>query len=208
MFRCVCLVLLGIASLVVGCDDEESPRINEGMEYVQPTTPENLIENLQVAYRRREIGEYAQLLAPEFRFKLQLVDQIMVGKEYMSRDDDSTGTRALFFTPEVAEIRIALLYAGRDTIVNTPGTPIDSVKIRALTTDLQVDHTDGITWVATDQQDMFFRKGISAYGENPAHWFMYEWHDLPTYGSPGFTGGGGETTWGWLKNAYPVGNKH
>ncbi|HET9235479.1 MAG TPA: hypothetical protein VFP10_15205, partial [Candidatus Eisenbacteria bacterium] len=63
-----------------------------------------------------------------------------------------------------------------------------------------------IQWVVTDQQDMFFRKGIAANGENASHWFMYEWHDLPGYGSPQFTGGGG-TTWGGLKNFYTVGNK-
>jgi len=78
--------------------------------------------------------------------------------------------------------------------------PVDSLKIRIVTTDLQVDQTDGTTWVVTDQQDMYFRKGIEANGENPNYWWLYEWDDLPTLASPRLPAGG--TTWGKLKSKY------
>ena len=46
------------------------------------------------------------------------------------------------------EIRINLLYGARDlTLDATP--PVDSLRIRIITTDLQVDQTDGTTWVIT-----------------------------------------------------------
>jgi hypothetical protein len=200
----VLICMLGIAFFGSGCDDEESPPPPDLGSYASPTSPENLINNLQVSYRRREIEEYAKILAPEFIFKFQPVDQTEIGKEFWTHDEDSTGTRALLTTPEVAQIRIDLLNTSRDsTIDETP--PADSLRVRVQTTDLQVDQTNDITWVVTDQQDMFFRKGISANGENASHWFMYEWHDLPTYGSPKFKGGG-ETTWGRLKNIYPTAN--
>ena len=203
--RHACFLVLVIGTtLVVGCDDEESPPPPDGDQagYASPTAPESLIFNLQHSYRRREIEAYAKILAPDFIFKFQPVDQSTIGKESWTRDEDSVGTRALLTSPEVAEIRIALLYSGRDTTVNFPGTPIDSVTIRILTTNLEVDQTNDISWVVADQQEMYFRKGISANGENAAHWFMYEWHDLPGSTSPRLLVGG-ETTWGMIKNLYP-----
>ena len=189
-----------VAVVFVGCDEEPPLGPPNLPEYEPLTSPENLIVNLQASYQRREIEEYAKLLAPEFRFQFQPVDQGLIGKEFWNRDEDSVGTRALLETPEVAVIRIDLLYAGRDsTIDKTP--PADSVRIRIHTTDLEIYQTNDFSWVVTDQQDMFFRKGISASGENPAHWFMYEWHDLPSLSSPRSTFKG-LTTWGKLKSQY------
>ena len=153
--------------------------------YSAPTAPESLITNLQVSYRTREIEHYAEILAPEFIFNFQPIDANEIGTNFWTRDQDSTGTRALLTTNEVSEIRINLIYGARDTALNTPGTPLDSLKIRIITTDLQVDQTDGTTWVVTDQQDMYFRKGIVANGENVDYWWLYEWDDLPSLGAPG-----------------------
>ena len=202
MFRRVCIVLFGIAAFAIGCDDEEpGPSGPPNPEYEPLTSPENLIVNLQASYIRRDIEQYAQLLAPEFRFQFQPIDQTEIGKEFWTHDEDSVGTRALLTTPEVAVIRISLLYSGKDsTIDKTP--PADSVRIRIQTTDLQVEQTNEVAWVVVDQQDMFFRKGISANGENPAHWFMYEWDDLPSLASPRPLTPVLTTTWGTLKSKY------
>src|SRR5258706_6035979 len=50
--------------------------------YSIPTAPESLINNLQVSYRRREIDEYAKLLAPEFKFMFQPIDANTIGTEF------------------------------------------------------------------------------------------------------------------------------
>ncbi len=150
---------------------------------LSPTTPENLIANLQASYRNREIEHYAELLAPEFIFKFQPLDANVIGTPFWTRDQDSTGTRALLTTTEVSDIRIDLIYGGRDSSFDM-SPPVDSLKIRIITTDLQVDQTDGTTWIVTDQQDLFFRQGIEANGESPIHWWIYEWDDLPSLASP------------------------
>jgi hypothetical protein len=175
--------LLGVAVISLkGCIFNSKvvpPGSNTGV-YAQPTAPESLINNLQVSYRRREIDRYAEILAPDFKFQFQPIDANTIGTDFWTRDQDSTGTRALLKTTDVSEIRISLTYQGRDTTVNFPGTPLDSVKIRIVTTDLQVDQTDGTTWVVSDQQDMFFRKGLPENKENPNHWLLYGWNDLPS----------------------------
>jgi hypothetical protein len=168
--------------------------------YSRPTAPESLITNLQVSYKYREIEHYADLLAPEFIFKFQPIDANDIGMPFWTRDQDSTGTRALLMTTFVSDIRINLIYGHRDSSVNM-APPVDSLKIRLLTTDLQVDQTDGTTWVVEDQQDLFFRKGREQSGENPDYWFIYEWDDLPSVSSAGL-GGPGTTTWGRLKARY------
>ena len=207
-----CVVLFGISIFTFGCNDEPPIEILDGCDdvggnaltisgYCPPTTPEILINNLQVSYRRREIEEYAKLLAPEFIFKFQPIDPDTIGKEFWTHDDDSVCTQAFLESPEVAEIRISLLFSGRDTTWNFPGTPLDTLKIRILTANLEVDQTDDITWVVTDQQDMFFRLGKLENGEDPSHWFLYEWDELTSLASPRSLAGRA-TTWGRLKCMY------
>jgi len=198
--RALFLVLL--AGSFAGCDEDTvSPPPPPLSPYSSPTEPESLITNLQISYRQREIEEYAKLLAPEFIFRFQSIDVDDIGTEFWTRDQDSTGTRALLTTPEVSDIRLSLIHGARDlTVDSTP--PVDSLKIRIITTDLQVDQTDGTTWLVQDQQDFYFRQGKAANGEDPTHWFIYEWQDLPSLGAPRFEVRG--TTWGQMKNIYEV----
>ena len=201
LFRCIFLVG---AVLVVGCDDATDCKDCGGppIPYLDTTSPENQIENIQRAYRNRDCQGYALILAPGFIFNFQPIDANDIGTPFWTHDQDSTGTCALLKSGEVSEIRINLIYSGRDTTINFPGSPIDSLKIRVTTTDLQVDQTDGTTWVVTDQQDMYFRKGIETRGEDPTCWFLYEWDDLPTLRSPGTPQDVRAMTWGRLKALY------
>jgi len=194
------LLLLLLAGFFAGCDEDS---VNPGRlpsPYVSPTSPEGLIANLQASYRNREIKEYAKLLAPEFTFKFQPLDANDLGTPTWTRDQDSTGTRALLMTNEVSDIRIDLVPGGRDSTVDTT-PPVDSLRVRIVTTDLEVDQIDGITWVVTDQQDLFSRQGKASQGEDPTHWIIYEWRDLPTLPSSVLTGAA-PTTWGKLKSKY------
>jgi len=194
------ILLVSIAALLTSCDEDTVSPQPLPSPYSSPTEPESLITNLQISYRRREINEYAKLLAPEFIFKFQPIDVDDIGTEFWTRDQDSTGTRALLTTTYVSDIRLSLIYGARDLAVDsTP--PVDSLRIRIVTTDLQVDQTDGTTWVAAGQQDMYFRKGIESNGENPDHWWLYEWDDLPAISSPGLSGPA-TVSWGNLKNRY------
>ena len=178
-------LLLGVAVFVFkGCiftTDPGDPIINVG-EYLEPTSPENLINNLEQSYLRREIEEYAKLLAPAYIFKVQPVDVLEFG-EFFTRDRDSTGTEALFSSLLVSEIRIDLIHGPADT-TNQLDFPPGTLFIRIQPTSLEVDETTGITWqVDGDIQDLFFRKGNPDDGENPDHWLIIEWHDIPGGGA-------------------------
>jgi len=195
------LGLFAFLGCVFGCDADAPtpPQLSNEPVYHQPTAPESLLANLELSYHRREIQEYTHLLAPEFTFKFQPLDAITFGSDYLTHDQDSTDTRALLTTPAVSDIRLVLISGGRDPSIDIEA-PVDSIKMRILTTDLQIDQRDGLTWVVNDQQDFFFRQGKVALGEDPTHWFIYEWIDVPTLHAPGLPVM--PTTWGSMKVLY------
>jgi len=195
------LFLLSFAALLVSCDEDPVDPGPIHVSYASPTAPESLITNLQLSYRQREINEYVKLLAPEFIFKFRPADANVVGAEFWTRDQDSTGTRALLTTTLVSEIRLDLIGGPRDVSIDA-SAPVDSVRIRIVTTDLQVDQTDGITWVADAQQDMYFRQGKAENGEDPVRWLLYRWDDSPPLPAISEFQAGGHTSWGNLKFLY------
>jgi hypothetical protein len=204
----ICIVLLA-AFAGSGCifsPDKEPPK--ETQNYVPQTTPENVLVNLQVSYRRREITQYAKLLHPEFIFKFQTVDIENVGKEFWTRDEDSTKTANLFEADPVTEIKIDLTYGRADDDIDIdmePGTK----HIRVNPTFLEVEETlaaGNTTFrVDGDIQDMFFVRGAEA---DSTTWYLWEWRDLPSGSGSGAPGLGPDsegvspsgTTWGRLKS--------
>ena len=198
------LLLAAPLALLSACDEDDVETCPPACPpaYEAATSPENQIENIQIAYQRRDGQGYAKILGPEFFFKFQSIDANEIGTPYWTHNQDSTGTCALFKSPQVSGIRISLgNLMVRDSIDTSP--PVDTLKIRVGTVELQVDETAGTTWVVSDQQDMFFRKGIEANGENLDHWLLYEWDDLPTLTSVSLSPQAGrQTTWGKLKTRY------
>ncbi len=162
-----------------GTDDPVPPK-----EYLPQTSPENVVNNLATSYERREIEQYAKLLDPEFIFKFQTAD-VPEGleRDYWNRDEDSTGTGALFdATTLVSTITLDLgAYESEDA--GRPDLP-GGRRIRLTHVKLEVEQVDGITYlVQGDIQDMYFRKGSVEAGTDSTYWYLVEWQDL--------VGGGG-----------------
>jgi hypothetical protein len=134
-----------------------------------------------VSYVRREIAQYAKLLAQDFQFVFQTTDPSRPPEGFWTRDEDSTGTDALFRTPDVADIRIDLIHGPAED-PSEVGWDEDVKLIRINQTFLEVDEVAGITWQVTDLQDMFFRPGRAEKGEDPSLWYLLEWRDLPGAG--------------------------
>ena len=199
------ILLLAVGALVwAGCDESFSPGpppLPRGPDFRAQTSPANVVGNLQVAYRLRGIDEYSKLLAPEFIFVFQPQDAQVINTDFWTRDEDSTGTAALFNTELVSNITVELIHGPAEAPIDTtlpPGTKW----IRIDQTLLEVDETSGITWLATDRQDMFFRRGNAAAGEDSTQWFLLEWCDLPAILPPTPSSGSRKTSWGRIKSQY------
>ncbi len=151
--------------------------------YLPQTSPEYVLENLAASYERHEIEEYAKLLDPTFIFKFQQAD-IPPGllREYWNRDEDSTGTGALFNTDEVSSIHVDL---GAFTVVDDDRLAEPGAKrIRLTHVKLEVEQVNGVTLlVQGDIQDMYFRKGRVEAGTDSTKWYLFEWSDLRGEGS-------------------------
>jgi hypothetical protein len=220
--RTICLLALA-GIFLKGCifnPSKDDPEVGTG-DYREPTSPENLIHNLQEAYDRKEIEPYADILATDFVFKFQEIDVTELNIDQWNRDQDSTGTAALFGTPLVGDIRIDLIHGPSE--VSTETFPLVEGEVRTIRinpTQLEVDQIGGdqagTTFQVTgDIQDMFFRRGNAAAAEDTTRWFLFEWRDLPdpsgTTGAPGViqTASTGDqalrdVTWGELLHGMPA----
>ena len=174
--------LVVLAAFVWGCG-EESDCVNcppPPPRYPNQTSPENVVESLAASYERREIEPYAVLLDPEFRFYFQQRDiPADLPRESWNRDEDSTGTAALFnATTEVSKISLDLgAFAPEDA--NRPDEP-GARRIRLTHVKLEVEQFDGTTLVVQgDIQDMYFRRGNAAAGTDSTKWYLFEWRDIP-----------------------------
>ena len=164
--------------------DKDPPGTGDG-DYKPLTSPENVMNNLVVSYRRREIQKYAEFLDKEFIFRFQDGDEPPeLGREFWTHDEDSTGTEALFNSPSVSDISVDLTYGAAEEAeeLGMEGT----MKIRVTPMKLTVDDVDGTTFlVEGDIQDMFFRNGE---GADSTSWTLIEWRDSPGAGGVGAPG--------------------
>ncbi len=187
MKRFVHYAVFALVAVVVfkGCifsPDTKPPR--EPVEYLPPTSPENVVNNLQASYERKEIEAYAVLLDPQFIFRFQALDVPPgLDREYWNRDEDSTGTAALFSTNEVNSITLDPgVYESEDAL--RPDVP-GAKRIRLTNVKLEVDQTNGVTLlVEGDIQDMYFRKGSVEAGTDSTKWYLFEWQDQPGASAP------------------------
>ena len=176
-------LLLGVNS---GCTKKDTiPPVVE--DYINPRTkPSDVVKNLQLAYKRRNIVEYARLLGNDFQFWFDPDTRPDNVPEFWTRQQDSTGTGNLFAATDVSDIRITLTY-GADVADNTIGHE-GWRKIRVTDTFLEVDKVPPVGEVITlrvdgDVQDYYLRKGRTpgdtlASSPTSKEWFLVEWHDL------------------------------
>jgi ketosteroid isomerase-like protein len=99
----VVLAILGMATLTLSCSDDKSTNSNGGEQdsYLPRTSPENLLENLLLAYKHRDVAQFNSLLDEEFVF-------------HFSEEDQDIGVRLL----RAAEIPIHDAMFGPDYIQN------------------------------------------------------------------------------------------
>ncbi len=172
-------VFVALAGFAWGCGEElvgDPGDLPPG--YLPQTSPENVLQNLQVSYQRREIEEYVKLLDPVYIFKFQQADiPPDLPREYWNRDEDSTMVAALFDNPDVVRISLdfgpfAAEDAGR---LDEP----QANRIRLTHVRIEVELRDGTTLQAgSDLMDMYLGRGRAAAGTDSTKWYIFEWQDF------------------------------
>jgi hypothetical protein len=200
------LALLFVAAVPLGCSNE-FPEVSKPKtaEYLEPTSPENVVSNLIEAYRHKEAGPYAQILAPEFTFKLQPKDADKFGMDALPRNLDLAATQGIFTSRLVSGIDLILTHT--DAVAAGGEFPAGVMTVRVNPTFLAVSRFGGVWTVEGDIEDLYFRPGDAGAGENPDHWLLIEWRDIPNPSSsaPGTVARADDpvpvigTTWGQIK---------
>lgn len=197
------ILALGLAACSADSPTEPPPATN----YLELTAPENLVHNLQVAYRLLEIDRYRELLTGDFEFRLTEQDVRWYERDHMTYEEDSQGTGSLFGAVDVLRIEIDLPHTG-PTEATELDIPAGSMKIRVPNTRLEVHAVDETTYLITTRQEFFFREGDEAKGEDPQRWYLFQWREhsestraVRVEGAPGAATPVpvSELTWGLLK---------
>lgn len=123
MWKGIALVGAAVALVLIGisCSDyllepaQETKR--EAPAYLPPITPENVLANLQTAYRNKDLTAYAACLHQDFAFIPDPNDK--VGFASLDREADLRSTAKMFAS--VAEIQIELTHG--DAVASTLDRP-------------------------------------------------------------------------------------
>jgi hypothetical protein len=194
------LAVLTTAAGFTACSDDPAKPDDSGPTYSESLAhPEDVLNDLVVSYRRREIDPYANLLAPEFIFVFQEDDATGIPEAFWTASEDSAGTASLFGC--IVDIRLEMEWFEPADATTTGGEP--ALRVAAIA-NLDVDIDDATTLrVSGTLQHFFFRPGKVENGEDPDRWFLSEWRDLGDAGSAGaptlgerFSGGRVESIFG------------
>jgi len=197
------LILAAFGSLLSSCDADAPtpPPVPATEQYHQPTSPDSVVANLILAHKNRDLGAYTALVAPEFKFFFVPLDVDDVGAESWNKTQDSIGTAALFHEATDIDLTARPTVAeDADPNVFPPGTK----RVHLHSVEMTVCELDGITWVVTTDQDLYLRPGNATAGEDSAHWFLSEWHEIDSITAPDIEGptAGSPATWGRMKYQY------
>ncbi len=209
------LLTLVTMILMSGCGDD--PAKPDPSAYLDASSPENVLENLQTAYKLRESMPYADLLADDFRFYFDEGTRQQNGSlpEYWERSEDAAQTGALFASDQVTDIRVDLRHGAAEPV--TVAGRESWLRIRVTDTFLEVDlkpqpgELEGLTLRVDGQQnDFYFRKGKSAAdtlsGSATAQFYhLVEWRDFGVGRSAAPDVLIESTTWGRIKALYRKG---
>lgn len=191
--RLAALLFLAALPYLSACTKDVPPDGGEDPILLQ-TSEDNVLNNLQVAYRKRDIDEYSRLLATDFQYYFDNKTRVDKGLPvYWTRLQDSTQTEKLFKSDKVSDITINLQWTHKSArpsneIGREDWTYYDILDV-FLDVDLAptTDNPDGVTYRVEDQRQRFyFRRGRTKPAA-PGDTLMYivEWRDYGVEAAPG-----------------------
>lgn len=191
-FAVVALLLVGLAA----CDDETPTQpIPERTWLLPPTSPENVIRNIEFIYddtlhtAAERSAAFEDLLSPFFLFHFQPIDQQACGCENWGREEEVQTHSRLFHAQESGEIyslRLDIKISPAEDVPNMPG-------LKRVFADIFLEVLQGPNegYVVRSRAEFL----MELRGER---WLIREWYDLPP--RPGTAEG--HATLGRIKASY------
>jgi len=189
------------AVFVVGCSNSSGPSESG---YLEPTSPDNVLLNVERAYGERNLDEYLGCMSEDFRFLFTEEDQEdwpQFPPWFYKSDEQQVHENMFGDESDVESITLVLVVASVETIPAAVGLDAarDVVVIQA-DADLRVNLIGGLTYLATNPQNFYFREVSDANGrDGRALWEMFEWHDLDESDDGARVE---DTSWGRIKRLF------
>ena len=191
------LLAAGVVGLI-GCSNSSGP---SGSDYLTPSSPENVLLNLERAYGERDLDEYLDCMSEDFKFHFTEEDQQGWPQlpPWFYRSDEQQVHENMFGDEwNVESIDLTLTVASVETIPGGDVRMDDDVVIHA-EADLMVNLGD-LSYLATNSQDFYFRTVAgSREREGRVLWEMFEWHDLEDWENGSRVE---ESGWGGIKYCF------
>ena len=140
--------------LAAGCWNPFQPKEKgpgKGEEYLPRTSPENVLHNFVLAYKRKDYVQYQPLFHQEYKFHFAQVDidrDPTIPQEW-GLSQELASAEGMFADPLVS-INLSLSVTNVDSLVD------GRVKIFVSATQLTFDIRDQVTYSVTDPQDFYF----------------------------------------------------
>ena len=182
--RLMAILMLSLSLAVTGCEDDvKDPPPDDA--YLPQTSEDNVLSNLQHAYRLRDIAAYARLLAIDCLVYPDPATAERLGIDFWTRTEDSLITAALFSSPEVKKIDIELGWPHRSAADANLPPPRDTWSELLLVDiyldiDIRPEGQETTTYRVENQpQRLYFRRGRTNPPSGAADTLTYivEWHD-------------------------------
>ena len=192
---CSAMILGGL--LIAGCSSSTGPDEADG--YLDPTSPENVLANLERAYEEMNVEEYLACMSEDFRFYFTEEDQSGYGLPPWLYRSDERQIHENMFDPEagIEEITLELAVTEIETI---PGLDPRSLRgdevVYTMDIDLRVRFVGDMVWLAMDPQEFRFR-AVEDGRDGETEWELLAWYDLEWGSAP--ADGREDAGWGGIK---------
>ena len=191
-------LLTAVVATLVGCSNSSGPSASD---YLDPTSPENVLLNLERAYGERDLDEYLDCMSEDFKFHFTEEDQQgwpQLPPWFYKSDEQQVHENMFGDEWNVESIHLTLTVASVETIPGGDLRTDDDVVIHA-EADLMVNLGD-LSYLATNSQDFYFRTVAgSEEREGRVLWEMFDWHDLDRRDNGGRVE---EAGWGGIKYCF------
>jgi hypothetical protein len=208
----IATVLLGSALLAVlaiaGCSSTSGPEpADSTVEYLDPTTPLNVMTNLKRAYGDMNVERYMECLAPEFVFHLD--DGDVAGGDipeyWLAGTERAIHTNMFAESPPDSSLKVKSIQLTLTLLSITyddmePGGPDYDTATVSEDVDLRVNLANGITYLVNAPANYVLRlEQVNTETGVEDSWTIIEWFDI---GSASVGGRTESSSWGLVKAMY------
>ena len=194
------IMLVGLVAIVACEDDDPVKARNSPAEYENLSLKEHVLNNIELAYSRRNIARYTELLDDNFTFYLATGD---VGGGIPTQWDRAVEVRANISLFGARDIDMDIRWEDGVTWVQVPAFGGETWYTATVFYNFQVDAPPSYAWINPPGAKAQFT--VRNVGEESPRWQLVEMRDL---GGPGLvteiSRRTESVTWGRLKAMYAV----